>query len=162
MEISMSQHETTHDTFVITKSFAKSCSAVFNAFADVEKKQRWYAQSDAHDQLSYTLDFKPDGREELIGKMRDGTPIAGATLRWSSIFHDIVEDERIVFSQTLDLNNKRISCALITVAFGGATDNCEITLTHQAVFLEGADGPDMRRMGWEVLLDRTKTLVESE
>ena len=29
-----------------------------------------------------------------------------------------------------------------------------LVLTHQAVFYEGADGPEMRKGGWEKLLDQ--------
>jgi hypothetical protein len=32
-------------------------------------------------------------------------------------------------------------------------DKSEVLLTHQAVYFEGADGPSMRRMGWDFLLD---------
>ena len=38
---------------------------------------------------------------------------------------------------------------LFEMADGGTL----LTLTHQCAFYDGADGPDMRRGGWETLLD---------
>jgi hypothetical protein len=35
-----------------------------------------------------------------------------------------------------------------------------LRFTHQAAFYEGADGPAMRRGGWEKLLDALATTLE--
>ena len=61
--------------------------------------------------------------------------------------------ERFVLATSTIFMGKRISTALITheVAADGAESL--LRLTHQAVFYEDADGPEMRRGGWAVLLD---------
>jgi uncharacterized protein YndB with AHSA1/START domain len=152
----------THDTFAIERTYPRSAAIVFGVFSEPDKKRRWYADSEAHKTLSYSLDFRVGGQEELAAEMLPGTPIAGARLRWSSRFVNIVPDERIVFSQVLDVNDNRISCALVTVALTPAPAGCHVAVTHQAVFFEGADGPEMRRMGWVALLDRAQQFVEAE
>jgi hypothetical protein len=47
----------------------------------------------------------------------------------------------------------RLSAAVVTVEITPLGDKSQVVLTHQAVYLEGADGPAMRRMGWDYLLD---------
>ncbi len=142
-----------HNTFVLQRAFVRPAGTVYSAFADAEKKGRWYANGGDHETLSYALDFRVGGNEVLIGKMKPGTPVAGAVLKWSQTFADIVERERIVFTQTVDFEERRISCALISVALKQDGPGCSMTLTHQGVFFDGADGPEMREMGWRGLLD---------
>lgn len=143
-----------HNTFVIERSYARPPEKVFAAFRDPAKKRRWYAQSEAHDVVSYELDFRVGGAETLAGKMKPRTPIPGTVLTWSQVFQNIIENRRIVFTQTLDFGDKRISCAVITAEFIPDGAGCKLVFTHQAVFFEGADGPQMREYGWKVLLDR--------
>lgn len=149
----MSNSAISHNTFVIERTYPKSAQAVFAAFALVEKKKRWFAGGDAYEVLSYELDFSLGGHEVLVGKFKPGTPIAGSVLKWSQRFEDIVEGERIVFSQTLDKNDERISCSLVTIELRPQELSCLLVLTHQGVYFEGADGPQMRQMGWRALLD---------
>ena len=150
-----------HDTFVLEREYPKPPEKVFAAFRDPGKKRRWYAESEAHDILSYALDFRVGGAEVLQSRMKPGTPIAGAVLTWSQVFSDIVENRRIVFAQTLDRDNKRISCALMTVEILATSSGCRLVFTHQAAFFEGADGPQMRKMGWQALLENLGRKLEA-
>ena len=148
----MAEQGAIHSTFVIEKSYPKSPEKVFAAFSDAAKKKRWYGESRGHDIGEYKLDFRVGGHELLAVTMKPGTPIAGAVLRWAQTYDDIKENSRIVFSQTLDINGKRISVALITAEFRASKTGCDLVFTHQAAFLEGADGPQMREAGWKALL----------
>lgn len=149
-----------HNTFVLTRTYAHPLARVFAAFSTPEKKRRWYAASGAHDVVSYELSFTRGGKEELVGKMKPGTPIAGAIIVWSHAYVDIVDGRRIVFTQTVDIGKDRISCALITVEFRPEADGCALLFTHQAAYFDGADGPHMREMGWRVLLDAIPAALE--
>jgi uncharacterized protein YndB with AHSA1/START domain len=151
---------TVHNTFVIEKDYPKAPDKVFAAFRDPAKKKRWYAAGGAHDVVSYDLDFRVGGREVLVGKMKPGTPIAGAVLTWASSYEDIAESRCIVFCQTLDRDGARISVALITAEFVAQGAGCRLVFTHQAAFLEGADGPQMREHGWRYLLDTVSAALE--
>lgn len=147
----------THNTFVIEREYPKAAEKVFGAFGDSAKKQRWYAGSGAHDVVSYENAFEVGGREVLVGRMRTGTPIAGAVLTWAQDYIDIVEGQRIVGVQTLDMEMNghaaRASVAVITIELSPSGAGCKLVLTHQAVFFEQSDGPKMREHGWRVLLD---------
>lgn len=142
----------THDTFEIRNTCNATPSAVFSAFAFQDRKSRWYAASPAHEPLSYTFDFRPGGEEKLTARMLPGTPIAGKELCWTSTYAEIVDNARIVFFQTLDVDRIRVSAAVVTVEIVPLGEKSEVVLTHQAVYFEGADGPAMRRMGWDYLL----------
>jgi uncharacterized protein YndB with AHSA1/START domain len=143
----------THDTFEIRKICNASPDKVFGAFAFQDRKSRWYAASPAHEPLSYSFDFRPGGEERLVARMLPGTPIAGKELCWISTYAEIVENARIVFFQTLDVDRARVSAAVVTVEIMPNGERSHVLLTHQAVYFEGADGPAIRRMGWEHLLD---------
>lgn len=152
--------EATFHTFTIERAYPHAPAAVFAVFATEEKKRRWYARDGAYELVSYTLDFRRDGSERLVGRMKPGTPIAGAQLTWSNTFADIVDGERLAFFQTLDVNDARVSCALVTVEFRGTATQCTLAFTHQAAYAEGADGPAMREMGWRALLDAIPGALE--
>ena len=143
----------THDTFEIRKTCDAAPPAIFGAFAFQDRKSRWYAASPGHEPLSYSFDFRPGGEEKLTARMLPGTPIAGKQLCWTSTYAEIVDNARIVFFQTLDVDQARVSAAVVTVEIAPLDDKSEVLLTHQAVYFEGADGPAMRRMGWDFLLD---------
>lgn len=42
-----------HDTFVINRTFPHEPGKIFAAFSDPVLKARWYAQSGAHEVVSY-------------------------------------------------------------------------------------------------------------
>jgi uncharacterized protein YndB with AHSA1/START domain len=149
-----------HNTFVIEKDYPKAPDKVFAAFRDPAKKKRWYAAGGAHDVVSYNLDFRVGGAEVLVGKMKPGTPIAGQVLTWAQTYLDIAENRRIVFCQTLDVSERRISAALITADFVTQGAECRLVFTHQAAFFEPSDGPQMREHGWRVLLDQLANSLE--
>lgn len=148
----MSESEIVHDTFTIENTYPAAPTEAFAAFAQLKKKKRWYADSAAYEVLKYDLDFSIGGQEVLVGKMLPSTPVAGAVLKWSSIYAEVKPDDRIVFSQVVEMNERRISCSLISVEFLPVDTGCQVRLTHQAAFFEGSDGPEMRKMGWQALL----------
>ena len=150
-----------HDTFEIVKTYPYEPAAVFRAFSDRDTKARWYAESPSNEQLEYTLDFRVDGTEKLRARMLPGTPIAGVELCWTGRYVEIADKERIVFFQTLDMGDKRISGAVVTMDFASEGDGTRLTLTHQAVYFEGADGPDMRKYGWQSLLESAEAVLEA-
>lgn len=139
-----------HDTFVIVRSYPKPVTAVFAAFSDPAKKKRWFGYAAE----AFELDFRVGGREVSRGRLGDDTPLPGVSIAAEGQHLDIVPDQRIVIAATMTVGGQRISAGLYTFEFRPTAEGAELSFTHQAVFFENADGPEMRKAGWEALLDR--------
>jgi uncharacterized protein YndB with AHSA1/START domain len=150
-----------HDTFVLERRYAVSAAVLFQALSDPDKKARWFARHPGGESGgSYSLDFRIGGAELNASPMGKDTPFPGAILASTGHIEDIVPGERVVTSQTMTLAERRISSALITFEIAADGDGARLTLTHQAAFYEGADGPQMRKGGWQALLQRLSDAVE--
>jgi len=150
----MEERSVTHNTFVIERSYPTTPERVFAAFSDPAKKRRWFAEGDSHDVESFELDFRVGGVERARYRFKPGTPIQGLILNNETSFQDIVPNRRVVFSSTMDVGGRRISATLATVELLPNGKGTNLIFTHQAVFLEGADGPEMRQDGWRKIFDR--------
>ena len=149
----MEKSTTIHSTFVLERSFSASPERVFDAFADQAKKRRWFFESTHHELHFHDLDFKVGGKESAAMKFAAG-PIAGKTITNDSVYHDIQADRRIVLSYRMCLDGEPFSVSLATLEMLPSAAGTDLTLTHQGVYFEGADGPEMRKGGWEHLLGK--------
>jgi uncharacterized protein YndB with AHSA1/START domain len=150
----MTEPTVIHDTFVIERTYPVSIERVFAVFSDPAKKRRWYAESESHGVEDFEMDFREGGAERNRYRMSERTPFPGTILANEGTYQDIVPGRRIVLATSMTLGERRISSSLITIELqetGGAT---VLILTHQGAFFEGADGPERRKGGWQVLLDR--------
>jgi uncharacterized protein YndB with AHSA1/START domain len=153
----MSKSTTLHDTFLIERRYPKTLKTVFAALAEPAKKRRWYAEGGSSTVERFDMDFRVGGAELVIYRMGDATPFPGTLLTADGRIEDLVTDRRIVLSSTMALGERRISSALITFELEAAGEGTLLRFTHQAAFYDGADGPEMRKGGWEKLLDQLGT-----
>jgi uncharacterized protein YndB with AHSA1/START domain len=157
----MSQSAVQFDTFTIERTFAAPLARVYAAFADPRRKQRWFAEGDNHDVEQFAMQFEVGGREQSRYRFKPGSPFAGVALEADGVFLEIVPEVRIVAGASMAIGGRRISASLHTFEFddvdGTAT---RLRFTHQAAFFEGADGPAMRRAGWEQLFGRLAAEAE--
>ena len=153
---------TIHDTFVIERTYPKPIERVFRAFADANAKRRWFVEGDGHDVELFEMDFRVGGTERFQYCFKKGTPFEGVAIANEGSYHDIVPDRRIVFTSTMRFGEKRISSALVTVEFTSAETGTDVVCTHQAVYFEGADGPQIRLLGWGSIFDKLATLMANE
>ena len=149
----MQQPSAVHSTFVLERSYPHAPERVFAAFADAGKKRRWFAEGEGHKIEEYALDFRVGGTERLRYLMKEGSPIAGMYLTNEARFQDIVPNQRIVTASTMDLNDKRMTAALLTFEFLKSEKGTDLVCTHQGTYLEWPDGPKMIEAGWRKLLD---------
>jgi uncharacterized protein YndB with AHSA1/START domain len=143
-----------HSTFVIERSYPKSPKIVFAAFIDPPRLRRWFAEGPSHEVEEFHEDFKLGGELRLRYRFKEGTPFPGVAITNVGHFHEIVPDRRLVIAQTMDLGDKRISAALVTVELVAEGEGTRMTCTHQGAFFEGADGPKMREAGWNTMFDK--------
>lgn len=143
-----------HDELVIERKLRASPERVFAAWADPRQKRRWFAEGEPFVLESFEVDFRVGGVERSRFRLKEGPEMTNETY-----YHDIVENRRIVQSYAMTFGGKRISVSLSTLELTPAEDGTALKFTEQAAFLEGADGIDRRRDGWNVLLDRLTTLL---
>jgi uncharacterized protein YndB with AHSA1/START domain len=146
--------ESTHGSFTIERTYRAAPARVFAAFADSSKKKSWFAASETHEIESFESDFRIGGIERLHYRFGEQSPFPGAILTNDGYYHDIVPDRRIVTSSHMALAGRPVSVGLVTVELAPNGSGTDVTLTFQGVFFEGADGPEMRKGGWETLLGR--------
>jgi uncharacterized protein YndB with AHSA1/START domain len=149
---------TIHDTFALERHYPHSREKLFRALSDPALKARWlFLGNDAE---TFEMDFRVGGRDHQRRAMGEDTPFGGRFLENEGRYEDIIPGERIVMSTTMTLADRRISSALITYELSDDDSGCRLRFTHQAAFYEGADGPAMRRGGWEKLLDTLAATLE--
>ena len=101
------------------------------------------------------MDFRLGGRE-----LNRGGPPGGTVHTFDARYHDIVEDERIVYSYELYLDDQRMSVSLATIELTPHDGGTRMVFTEQGVFLDGVDDPANREHGTNLLVDALGTALE--
>lgn len=153
---------TEHATFTLDRTFAHSASRVFTLFSTPEKKRRWLLEDSGTTIGRFDMEFRVGGHEVGEYTIQKGTPVDGMPFVNDSIFLDIVPDQRVVLGQTMSIGGRRISIALVTFELTTVESGTRLTLTHQGVFFDGSGGTEMRRLGWEVLMQRIVAAADEQ
>lgn len=148
----MSEPTVIHDTFTLERTYPQAAARVFAFLSEPDKKRIWYAAAEGRDVASFDMDFRVDGAERLAIRLGQDTPFPGTLVVNASRYEDIQPGQRMVLSGSMTLGERRISSHLVTLELVEAGGGTTLRVTHQAAFYEGADGPERRRGGWEVLL----------
>lgn len=144
----------THDTFVLEQICNAPANRVFAAFADLDRKRAWFAESPTHEVETFEMDFRVGGLETARYRLTAGGPLDGGILASDGTYLDIQPEHRIVSASTMALGGQRISASLVTITLEPLEAGTRLTCTHQGAFFDGADGPEMRKAGWRQLLNR--------
>ena len=144
----MTERTVTHATFAIERVYPASAARVFRAFADGKQKVHWFNGPEEWGPDRHEMDFRVGGRETSVGGPKEGPPHA-----FDAIYQDIVENERIVFSYDMHLDDRRISVSLTTIELKPAGGGTRLIFTEQGAYLDGWDNPAERERGTGGLLD---------
>ncbi len=142
----MSKHSTLHDTFTVERVYSATPARVYAAWADKTSKARWFS---CH--ANYELDFRVGGHESNRGKAPDGKEYT-----YNARFHNIVPENRIVYSYDMTCDDTPISCSLVSVEIHPADNGSKLIFTEQTVYLDGHATPEPRLHGTEEGLDRLR------
>lgn len=145
---------TLHDTFSIERIYDKTPSQVFHAFGDPEKRKQWLGAGTHHTVEQFDTDFRVDGTETLRCRFGEGTPFPGVELCYFNQFLNLIEDERVVMSSRMSFAGNLVSISQETFELFEVGDQTRLVFTNQTAYFEGSDGPEIRKHGWGVVLDR--------
>ena len=152
-------HNITHATFTLERSYPVPPVRVFAAWADPALKARWFAGGDACP--NHQLDFRVGGRE-----VATGGPEGGPVMTFESFYREIVVPERIVYTSAMSAGADVITVSLTTVEFKAAAGGTQLVLTEQGAFLDGREQPAWREQGTadqlEVLAAQLKAGLEAD
>jgi uncharacterized protein YndB with AHSA1/START domain len=137
---------------VFTRVFDAPREAVFQAWTERERLQRWWGPKDFTNPVC-EVDVRPGGAISIHMRAPDGKvyPMSG-------VFHEIAEPERLVFtSAALDEKGGPLFEILHTVTFmerRGTTEltmRAKVTKVHAPIAAQYLAGMEM---GWNLSLDR--------
>ncbi len=138
-----------HASFIITRRWKHPPARVFRAFADEKAKAKWFGGPEGWEQYESRFDFREGGREILEGRHP-----TGKVSRFDCTYHDIVENERIIYSYVMHLNGRKISVSQAAIELVPEGDGTRLTLTEYGDYLDGYDDAGSREQGTNWLMDR--------
>jgi uncharacterized protein YndB with AHSA1/START domain len=126
-----------HGTFTVPAELDAPPGRVFAAYAEAAQRRRWFRMPG---RTRYELDFRVGGAEISSGAFAP-TGEHEERLEYRATFHDIVPDERVVFSYHLTVDDVRRWASLVTIALAPASSGTSLRHTEHYVFLAyTADG----------------------
>ena len=148
-------HNVTHATFTLERSYPAPPARVFAAWADPAAKARWFTPSP---DSGHQLDFRVGGRE-----VATGGPEGGPLMTFETFYRDIVPQRRIVYTSTLSTESDLVTVSLTTVEFmPGEDGGTRLVLTEQGAHLDGREEPAWREQGTASQLDALAAELKEE
>jgi uncharacterized protein YndB with AHSA1/START domain len=126
-------------------------------FLGPELKRQWFANPGNWPDAVWELHFHVGGREVNSCGLPGGTHHA-----FKSRFHDIAEDERIVFANDLLFHHRLVSVSLTTIEFFLDSDGKRLVFTEQGAFFDDLEDLAEREPGTGKLLDAPERFLARE
>lgn len=145
----------THSSFTIEREYSASPARVFAGYSSKEQKEKWFGDP-SFPQDTWDFDFREGGREYTYGEFHGQISI------FDAIYHDIVENERIVYSYTMHFGDAKLSSSLQTIEFFATPTGTRLVLTEHGAYFDGNDNPAGREEGTRGLLEQLAAAVEND
>lgn len=139
---------TLHTTLVFEREIPATVEKVFAAFADPKERSEWGAPTDTAVVIYDEADFREGGQDRFRCGSKANPNIHGATR-----YLDIVPDLRVVSSETISMDGRRLCASLTTLeltAHGGTT---KLRQTTQLASFIGDDMVKGHETGTNASLD---------
>ena len=147
-----------HASFQIERTYDASRARVWRALTDESAKQRWFCGTPGRwELLERRMDVRVGGRERLEGRWE-----SGVVSTFDALYHDVIANERLVYSYQMFLDDKKISVSLATIQLKAEGRKTRLMLTEQGAFLDGYDDAGSREHGSGFLLDALGAALEAD
>jgi uncharacterized protein YndB with AHSA1/START domain len=147
---------TTNATFVIERTLAATPARVFAAYATLEARSAWFRAPSEIETLNRDFDFRVGGRERFHARWPNGM-----TTDFQAVFHDIVENERIILVYDMFHNADKLSVSLQTLELRPEGDGTRLIHTEQGSYLVGgAEAVASREHGTTWHIDNLVAVME--
>jgi len=138
-----------HATFHLERTYDAPVARLWRALTDPAAKQKWFNGPPGRWQLlERQMDVRVGGRERLRGRWD-----SGVVTTFDAFYHDVIPNERLVYSYGMYYDERKLSVSLATLELKAAGSRCTLKVTEQGAFLDGYDDAGSREQGTGVLLD---------
>ncbi len=145
----MTERSVTHATFRIERTYeAATPEQVFFAFADKASTRRWFVEGEGWQIDSFEMDFRVGGIERSSFRFQGGPQVSNET-----VYHDIVENQRLVCAYSMTVGEDRISVSLGTIEISATEGGTKLVYTEQGAYLDGHDNVAQREAGCRELYE---------
>lgn len=146
----MTDRTLAHDTFTLEREYPVTPAAVFRAFADPALKRRWFGAEEGWTPISSAMDFRVGGAEHDEARWEGDH---GYVSRFDAVYHEIVEDSRIVYTYDMRVDGVHLSVSVTSIELTPTAAGTLLTFTEQGVYFDGHEDPALRAAGTRDLLE---------
>jgi uncharacterized protein YndB with AHSA1/START domain len=138
-----------HAAFHLERTYEAPVARVWRAWTEEAAKQKWFAGTAGRwELLERHMDVRVGGTERLKGRWE-----GGLVSTFDAIYHDVIPNERLVYTYEMHLDERKISVSLATIELKAEGNRTALKVTEQGAFLDGYDDAGSRERGTGHLLD---------
>jgi len=138
-----------HATFHLERTYDAPIARVWKALTDEKAKQKWFGGTQGRwELLERHMDVRVGGSERLKGRWE-----GGVVSTFDATYHDVIPNERLIYSYVMHLDDKKISVSLATMQLKADGARTTLKVSEQGAFLDGYDDAGSREHGTGHLLD---------
>ncbi len=138
-----------HASFHLERRYDAPVARVWQALTDPAAKQKWFSGTPGRwELLERQMDVRAGGRERVKGRWE-----GGVVSTFDAIYHDVIPNQRLVYSYEMHLDDKKISVSLATMQLKAEGGKTTLMVAEQGAFLDGYDDAGSREHGTGQLLD---------
>jgi uncharacterized protein YndB with AHSA1/START domain len=138
-----------HAAFHLERTYDAPAGRVWKALTDEQAKAKWFSGPPGRwELLERHMDVRAGGTERVKGRWG-----GGVVSTFDAVYHDVVQDERLVYSYVMHLDDRKISVSLATVQLKADGGKTTLKISEQGAFLDGYDDAGSREHGTGALLD---------
>lgn len=138
-----------HATFHLERAYDAPVERVWKALTDETAKSKWFGgEPGTWELLERHMDARVGGTERLKGRWGGGEVSC-----FDATYHDVIVNERLVYTYEMHINDRKISVSLATLQLKAGRGKTTLMLTEQGAFLDGYDDAGSRESGTRQLLE---------